>query len=385
MLQVNKNTLYYFAYAIYIISITTEYMQVSHFVKVVLATISLFILLFEFTVFICNTNVVKKDFLKKLFLLFFFVFCAFISNDYFILMLVLFALCATKKINIDTLLKITMFCLISITLLVVFLCMTNLIPNVSTPRYLGSGDRFAYGFSHSQNLSLISFYVLFCYITLQKRVCLVTIIVSTCYFYILYLICDSRTFFYSVILFDLFVIIYFIGKKILKVNLNCNFYNFIFTTIVLYICTNFILLLLYKFDISAVDWIDKIVTTRISAPLKTINLDQLSILSNLSYTEFVTSLRSTMDNGYYYVLYRYGYLYLLFLLYSIFLLLKNFKNSNNIFGGIFLLITCISFSFAATFSLFLPFFIISFIQLKFGYNKMHIFTLKQNIYIHNAK
>ena len=89
-------------------------MQVSHFVKVVLATISLFILLFEFTVFICNTNVVKKDFLKKLFLLFFFVFCAFISNDYFILMLVLFALCATKKINIDTLLKITMFCLISI-------------------------------------------------------------------------------------------------------------------------------------------------------------------------------------------------------------------------------------------------------------------------------
>lgn len=365
----NSNTLFYIAYGLYYISVIIDRSLVNHSIKVFFSSLSILILIIKLCITCSNLKKITIDNIAITFVIISVASLAVVSKDYFLLTMITFALCINRDLSVDKILKITILLLIVISSVIVILSIIGLIPNISTPRSFGSQDRFAYGFEHSQSVSLFSIYIFFCYHSLVKKITIPSILLFTSFFAFLYLIFDSRNGLYSILLFYVFMISFIVFRNIFCANtINC-ICNLSYLIVITFIVCNIILLFLYQADSNFALLIDKVVTGRISLPLKTLKFNEPHLINIMSFSDYRACLRSTMDNGYYYVLTRYGYTYLLILLYLIFKILNFFKCSNNYIGCISVVCLVVSISLANTFSLFLPFFIISFYGIRYKYNK----------------
>ena len=159
-------------------------------------------------------------------------------------------------------------------------------------------------------------------------------------------------------------LLHYLYFDVLHFNKNA-FYKFCYFIILVLILFNIILLYLYQIEASIAQSIDNILTGRIMFPVLSFKLHNITFINLMSFSQWKMQQIYTIDNGFYYILSRYGYMYLVFLMCIIYLVMKHFKYSNNYAGGICLFCLCVFFSIESTFSLFLPFFIISFRQLKY--------------------
>ena len=286
------------------------------------------------------------------------------AKDIFLIVLLAFALSikTKKKIDINKLLRLSIKITIIIIIITVFFCIVGVIPNIVTARDYGQSGRYGYGFEHSQTISLLYTYAVLYYYIIEKKITWKSFLVNQLISFILFLIFDARNARYSIELLYLLYIVYAAMNKINKNSINILVYYASSISTILVTFVSFALMYLYTRGNTFARYIDLLLTRRISLPLKTFNLSSIKIIKIMSYSNYQNALQSTMDNGYYYIVFRYGLIYICFLWISSWYVSMEFKTQKNVIGALCFMTIAVSGAIANPFAtcFFFPFWIIAF-------------------------
>lgn len=296
---------------------------------------------------------------------------AVLSNDLFLLFLILLGISIPVDCEgvIKSIYKISIKLTIFISTLIVILCLADVIPNLSSIRSIGMNDRWAYGFDHSQTLSLLFLYVVLYYYTYKQKVSINDFILFQLIGWFLAFFFDTRNGLYSL---EIFYFIY-ASFKMLCFTFQRN--NKLIHKILYFISCriigiiailSFVVLWFYTRGNALIIKMDSILTGRISLPLRTFSTHPIKWINIMSFNEYRSALESTMDNGYYYIAFRYGILYLILLCIISRFITKFFRLQNNIFGAISFITIAISCAVANGFPgcYFYPFWIVAIYEVK---------------------
>nr|WP_243431754.1 hypothetical protein [Clostridium botulinum] len=260
-----------------------------------------------------------------------------ITKDLYWCILVLFICCA-KKNNQKKILYISMFILVSGILCVLFLCFVGLLPDVLTARddsIMDSFNRHSLGFYHSNVLPLIIFYLEAYYVFLKKeKIKYLTVIFFVFTSIILKVICNSRNAFYLCLVLSLLVIIqkrFGFGERIQRILYRITKYSVFVMSLFSYLM---MFLLLHG---GIWNTIDSFFSGRFRLAIfkmRHVGLHLVNFMSNEDFTsDSVTYVNGrvleniVLDNGYIYVLLRYGVLFILFYVFISFTLAKKSKEN----------------------------------------------------------
>lgn len=270
--------------------------------------------------------------------------------------------CEFDDKEINKLIKIAMYICCGFVIIIPILCICGLIPNLNSIRGIGESSRLAYGFNHSQVLPIISVYIVFMMYTIRKKVTLLNFGAVQLISIIIYMIFDSRN---AILSIELFYLVYIFcclithkskkRKKIIPILGKCSVY--------VAAIFSFVFLELYRNHNSLAIVIDDILSHRFREPLHYFTNGYMEYLKFRSYDEFYSlqlAVNKNLDNTYFYLAIRYGFVFLL--LFGLFynLLFDFYKRQNNLLAYEVLL--TVSFSIMITNSLtsyFLPFLIIA--------------------------
>ena len=127
-----------------------------------------------------------------------------------------------------------------------------------------------------------------------------------------------------------------------------------------------LLMFLYVRGNSVASVVDKALTGRVSLALRTFSVYPIKIINIMSFDEYRSTLQSTIDNGYYYIVYRYGYVYLFLLLIVGRLVVSYFKSAKNDLGVVTIITISVSCAIANGFAscYFFPFWVLAFFELN---------------------
>lgn len=375
IIRIKKNHLllmaaYFFYYSGLLIQHTAA-LHVS-IIKNVLSVMTIICLLFDYLGSKKKTAIREKKIWVYVLLLIIAV-SAVLSRDFFIQVLLLFALNISKleKYEIIIMFRISIFLTFIITVLTVGFCFVGIIPNISSARLYGSAERWAYGFEHSQTISLFFLYGVLYFYIIRRKVSIMDFIFFQLCAFLITKIFDARNGFYSL---EVFFLIYFIWA-IFKIMFKKSLYKisdllFVVARGSIGICAvlSLCFLRLYTRGDRVANIIDSFLTGRISMAFRTFSIYPLKLFNIMTYSEYRESLQSTMDNGYYYFAFRYGLICLFLLEIIAWHAAKFFQSENNECGLIALITIAISCAIANGFvSCYLfPFWIAAFYELQLG-------------------
>ena len=312
---------------------------------------------------------------KKGFLLFIFIITiliiSFASKDYFIFMLIIMGM-SVPNYDEEYVKKIFMLSIL-ITIVVsacaIIACALGMIPNVNTPRGWNAPVRLAWGFGHSQMLSLLTFYSLMYYYATKKIVRKRDMFFGILLLGTISKIFDARNSLYALIFFYLLCGVSNILKRI-----NGNSFaglNKLFVVMakicpIVMVCITFALENLYAHKNKIALQINDLLSNRLRSTHWNLETVPIKLFRAVSYDEYEAMLRTAVDNGYLYIILRYGLIYLIFLFAVFWLMIRFYKENNNVVGCIALLSIAISIyvSNSITNCYFIPFWLISLTMIK---------------------
>lgn len=273
-----------------------------------------------------------------------------ITKDLYWCILILFICCA-KKSNPKKILYISIFILITGILCVLFLCFIGMLPDVLTARdnsIVDSFNRHSFGFYHSNVLPLIVFYLESYYILLKKeKIKYLSVIFFVFISIILNFTCNSRNSFYLCLLLSILVIIqkrFGFSNRIKHILYKTTKYSVCIMSLFSYV----MMFLLSRGGI----WntIDSFFSGRFRLgifKMRYVGLHFINFMSNehftsdpITYLNGQTLKNIVLDNGYIYVLLRYGVLFVLFYIFVSFILAN--KSKENIYELCVLLVVFIA-------------------------------------------
>lgn len=244
----------------------------------------------------------------------------------------------SRSICQDRILKISMSLLIGGTICVIFLCAVGVLPDVMTARNSDLADTFvrhSFGFYHSNVLPLIMIYVELYYIFIKnERVKSSVVVMFFLIQCLLYLSNNSRNaFFVSIVFTTLMIYEKYIGikKSAQKVFYAC-------TKIMVPVLSIFSFAMMFLLLRGGIwNTIDTLFSGRFRLAIfkmRRVGLHFINIMSNdafvsdnINYVNNKMLDTVTLDNGYLYIILRYGILAILFYYVVSFLLTKKAKGS----------------------------------------------------------
>lgn len=296
---------------------------------------------------------------------------ALVSRDFFILMLILFGI-NSGNLNddiIDGIFKWSIMLSIGIAVCAICACILGIIPNINTPRTYGASSRLSWGFEHSQTFSLLMLYVVLYYYVYKRKLTLLNFCFVQIITIVIAIFFDAKNALYSTEIFYMFLFIWKLtGLFSKKLKRNASIFVGMISIISMGLIgtLSILLLILYKNGNSLALTLDTFFTGRISLALRTFSINPFVFIKVMTFEEYRSMLVSTMDNGFYYILMRYGVFYLIILVIVSGIVGSYFKKRNNLYGCIALIAIAISCSIsnAIVGFYFFPFWII-------GMNEIH--------------
>lgn len=366
-----KRIIFLTAYVLYFTGLIIEHTAAlySSEMKKFVSMISIGCLMFNYLNKPPALKILKKKFGMCIFLLAVSI-SAVVSKDFFILFLVLFGVnMSSDEEVINDIFKISVILTVFISILTVVLCLRGIIPNLNSARTLGSEERWTYGFEHSQILSLMFLYAVLYYYTYKQKVSIGSFLLFQTIGWCLTDFFDARNAIYSL---EIFFIVYFLWKvktymlKKTRICASKTIYFIAQHSFGAASAASLLLLFLYMKGNKLVRNIDIILTGRIRYPLKTFSVHPIKLIRIMTFEEYRSLLQSTMDNGYYYIAFRYGIIYLIILSVISWFIIKHFSSRNNIYGSISIITIAISCSIANGFTgcYFYPFWMVAIYEIK---------------------
>nr|WP_300565672.1 hypothetical protein [uncultured Acetatifactor sp.] len=245
-----------------------------------------------------------------------------------------------KEINQEKIIRISFNILMICTVCVVLLCFAGVIPDVMTIRDTFTenvGHRHSFGFYHSNVLPLIILYLESYYIMMKReKVRVYEVMIFTVFSSVTYYFCDSRNAFYLTLILSFLVIVFksmYYNKRIESTIYYAAKYSVVGMSLFSYA----MMFLLLRGGIW--DKVDGFFSGRFRLSIfkmRRIGLHLVNFMSNEDFFEdsilYVNgSILDTvvLDNGYIYIILRYGILLILFYFVISFILAQ--KSKNNIF------------------------------------------------------
>ena len=347
----NTKKVFFLAYALYVISKVLNRIPsytLSENIQKALSFLALMILAFNVTLRLKNLKISKKKILAVIVLLTI-TGLSLISRDFFLLFVILFGINAATMQDDDVikLFKISFFTIGITTIGIVLLCTFGLIENVSTARSLGGEARYAWGFVHSQIIPLMFFYLIGDRITYQKNASFFGMLITLFIAFVLDGWFDSRNGLYSMIMLVFLVLAwrleFFINRKYRKKlalgNLYQNLSKYLAGSISL---LSLGLLYLYRQGVGIAIIIDRLLSSRLRAANTRFTSLPMQFIRIVSYAEYHETSVSVLDNGYLYIIARYGILYLILFVILTYYIAQFFQRTRNIHGTIFFISALVS-------------------------------------------
>ncbi|SEA56551.1 hypothetical protein SAMN05216349_11716 [Oribacterium sp. KHPX15] len=365
------------AFAIYYIGllVSVTMMPFSDQLRKICMAISFLLYLLLIVINLYNSGRVKKNRILIILIIALFSCVSFFVRDFFLLMICTMGL-ASRYVtdrDIDKIFKLAIKLTIGVSIIAVFGCVVGIVPNINTPRGWETADRYAWGFNHSQTPTLLFYYVLLYYYCIQKRVnffsAVVFCIISMC----LGKIFDARNAVLSTLLFFSLVGIYYFNR-IMRLAWSEKWPSQMtkLAPIIMSIST-FVSIFLYNKGKIVAFCLDKFLSGRIRISALNLQSVPIKILNFVSYTNYEEMLVSTVDNGYLYIVLRYGLVFMLFVFVLIGQIVKYYKKNKNSVACLALLSACVSAVISNPFTgcYYLPFWMIGIISLMRNIERYH--------------
>lgn len=310
--------LFCIAFSLYYLSIFVTYTVIpfASQLKQILAILTVLLLIINLITGV--DFVIKLRSKKGVLTLFLFVAITILSvmyRDYFIIVLILFCLnIKAKKFDAIVLLRISLFLLLIATILIVMLCVCGVLENRITFRtQMDMNNRYAFGFYHSNVLPNILLYWWIYYYAIHKKITVVNFTVAMISNVCVYLFCNSRNSLFSLSLMLMLFIGFEFSKRIKwsraakKVVALIGKYSFAFFSIL-----SFGLLELYKQNNYLGVLMNNLFSYRLQMGALYFHFQKPKVLQ-LMTSDYFKVIRLTLDNGYFYSVARYGFIYLIML------------------------------------------------------------------------
>ncbi|ORU01439.1 oligosaccharide repeat unit polymerase Wzy [Anaerovibrio sp. JC8] len=284
-----------------------------------------------------------------------------LSNDYVLLMLVTigFASVGIDDKYIDEIMLMCIKITVVTSVLLVLGCAVGVVPNVDTPRSWGGDSRLAWGFNHSQNLPLLSYYAILYYFCVKGKVRVVECIGSLLLMTVMWRIFDAHNALFSILFFIVLIAIYKNTRKIKKdIKWPYKLCTIIPAMMTLF---TFITIYLYERGEQLAILLDLLFTARIRTALLNIQKMPIKFINFVSYDEYENQLANTVDNGYLYIVLRYGIVFVLLVCVLFYMVAKHYNVRQNPVACLAVISAGVSSYISNAFvgCLFLPFWIIA--------------------------
>ena len=310
-----------------------------------------------------NINRKKKEYKKFLVIILISILLYFTSKDLYFCIMALMIMNSLDCIP-EQIIKESLCIMLSGIISVLVLCAIRALPDVMTSRTgVGQFDRHSFGFVHSDVLPVIILYSEIYYIILKnKKVKNIELLIFLGIQSILYIFCDSRNGFYMGIL--LVVLVLFeknigITKFIKRVITFFSQYEVLILGALSYT-------MIYLLESGGIwDKIDSLFSGRFRGAIFKARVIGINIISKITYDEFMADDR-VLDNGYLYIMLRYGILILAVFIFINYFYVKRYKENFYAIIAIFVVLLANFVDNDLTDYSFLPFIILVFNRHKLG-------------------
>lgn len=302
-----KEAIFYIAYSIFFVSLFIRDIDIETMMLQKLGRyIAYALLLFQ----LCINTWENKELIRIASLSTLSILLFLISKDMYWASVVL-VIFAAKDIEIDKLFKYTAILLFSLSCLVILLCIIGILPDIMTARQgeVAVATRHSLGFSHSNVLPGIHIYLMVYYLWEKNRRAKGNVVAIWFLTEIgLYYLCGSRNaLLATIIVSGLFLVFQVLGKNVKiitifeKIDYLISFFLFLFSFAMTF--------LISKGGIY--DTIDTILSGRFRVPSYKIAITGVHLLNTMSNEAYFKD-GLIIDNGYMYVILRYGILATIF-------------------------------------------------------------------------
>ena len=261
-------------------------------------------------------------------------FCTYYTRDLYYETL-LFVVFTSYTIKPKHIVKISYCLLIVLTILTVLGSLVHIFPMINSPRGDGSGDRLGLGFYHSNVLTLIIFYIIAYGILLnRKKNKIWEMAIGVVLAIILFYICDSKNGLISVSMLCLGCVIFRKRKHESRFLVFIAEYSIVILSII-----SVIGMLIQSNNSSLAYILNRIMTGRFGIAYRQYVRMGLHLINKMDWVAY-KEVREVLDNGYLYIVMRYGLIYLPF--YWAVHILFSRKNRNSILALIILIVVSLS-------------------------------------------
>lgn len=334
-LKLKKNNLiFYSAYFIYISSLFMEVVAIDlQILKKVFVLLSILLLCYSNLKNITlNFRIKTKISIKTIIYFLVFIFVLFLSiktKNYYLIAIILFSI-SMKDLDLKEFFTVTIISLATMSIIVMIFCGLGIIPNIQTSRdtyYNSGGVRYGLGFIGSNPLPNILVYIACYYYSIKKKVGLIDFCIFQVLGIVLFALCDSRNGLIALEILCLMQLFWNFAenKKSNKLLEKISMNSFIIVALL-----SQILLWAYRKKMAFTFPINKMLSGRLQWVLENIwNNNPFKLFNFDTHEQFTASLLHAYDNGYYYLIARYGYIGMIIFLIVTIYAFKCLKKQNN--------------------------------------------------------
>jgi len=260
----------------------------------------------------------------------FFVVCmAVITRDYYLIVVAMLAV-DMCKLNMKDFFRISFLILLFLTIVVVLLSVIGIIPMVSSVRetaYNHGAVRYAMGFKGGLFLPNIIVYCVCYYYSFKGKVKFIDFICFQMLGIIVFFLCDSRNGLIALEIMYVFLLFWKISKKSDRLKKIIGFAASISFSLIAIL--SIYLLNAYKIQTTFSKMANDILSGRLWGAMMNSFLSPFEWIHFESSTHFMEKLKYAYDNGYYFVMARYGYIMLILLCIIVFFICRYMRDENN--------------------------------------------------------
>lgn len=252
------------------------------------------------------------------------------TTNYFLILVLLFSL-NMKDIEFNDLAKLAFYSISVITIMVIIFCALNIFPNIKSVRNTSihyGQVRNSLGFQGGLFLPNILVYITAFYYSIRgKKINKRNFIIFQALAISVYILCDSRN---GMVAIELLLILQFLCqiRGISKRKKNIIYYTGALSYVM--VCAfSWMLLQAYRHGNVFANYINILISGRFQWALENMWKTPFRLINWANNAEFNESLRYAYDNGYYYMIARYGYLFLYIFLFITIIVAIYLKKQEN--------------------------------------------------------
>lgn len=330
-----ENILFYLAYSLYFMALMTENLSVDnmHTVKQILVFMSVGILFIDYMKKYLLGHVFGLRFSLFVLMLsivaFLVIYMAVTTKDYYLIAVVMLAV-GMRKLDMKEFFRISFVILLFLTTIVVLSSVIGIIPMVSSVRktaYNHGGVRYAMGFKGGLFLPNIIVYCVCYYYSFKGKMKLIDFIFFQILGIIVFLLCDSRNGMIALEIMYVFLLFWKISKKSDRLKKMIGFVASISFSLIAIL--SIYLLNAYKIKTALSVIANDILSGRLWAAMMNSFSSPFEWIHFESSIQFMENLKYAYDNGYYFVMARYGYIMLILLCIVVFFICKYMQDEDN--------------------------------------------------------